>query len=256
MKKFLNININPNLQAEFEDYVRYGGFPGALMYEKYEDKISYISNIISDIYEKDIRANKKIKNTETFKTIQKFIINNFGTQFSATSIKKYFINLGQNIDIRTINNYINILENAKILYKCQAFDIKSKNALKNERKYYLADTSIYFTQNTDNRIKYGSILENIIYNYLLSKDYKLNIGKIGKFECDFIARKGLENYFYIQVTKNMDNESTFEREVRALKAIKELYPRYILTLDLVFQKNIGGIMIENIIDFLSNNKEL
>ena len=128
--------------------------------------------------------------------------------------------------------------------------------MKNERKYYLADTSIYFTQNTDNRVYYGPILENIIYNYLLSKDYKLSIGKIGKFECDFIARKGLENYFYIQVTKNMDDESTFEREVRSLKAIKELYPRYIFTLDLTFQKNIGGIMIENIIDFLSNNKEL
>ena len=128
--------------------------------------------------------------------------------------------------------------------------------MKSERKYYLADTSFYFTQNTDNRIYYGPILENIVYNYLLSKDYKLSIGKIGKFECDFIARKGLENYFYIQVTKNMDDESTFEREVRALKAIKELYPRYILTLDLIFQKNIGGIKIENIIDLLSNNKEL
>lgn len=226
------------------------------MYEKYEDKISYISNIITDIYEKDIRANKKIKNAETFKTIQNFIVNNFGTLFSASSIKNYFVNLGQKIDIRTINNYINLLENAKILYRCQGFDIKSKNFLKNERKYYLADTSIYFTQNTDNRVYYGPILENIIYNYLLSKDYKLSIGKIGKFECDFIARKGLEDYFYIQVTKNMNDESTFEREVRALKAIKELYPRYIFTLDLILQKNIGGIMIENIVDFLSDNKEL
>ena len=250
------MNINPNRQVEFEEYVRYGGFPGALMYEKYEDKISYISNIITDIYEKDIRANKKIKNAETFKTIQNFIVNNFGTLFSASSIKNYFVNLGQKIDIRTINNYINLLENAKILYRCQGFDIKSKNFLKNERKYYLADTSIYFTQNTDNRVYYGPILENIIYNYLLSKDYKLSIGKIGKFECDFIARKGLEDYFYIQVTKNMNDESTFEREVRALKAIKELYPRYIFTLDLILQKNIGGIMIENIVDFLSDNKEL
>ena len=84
----------------------------------------------------------------------------------------------------------------------------------------------------------------------------MSVGKIGKFECDFIARKGLENYFYIQVTKNMDDESTFEREVRALKAIKELYPRYIFTMDLTFQKNIGGIKIENIVEFLSNNSEL
>ena len=256
MKKFFNKQINSNLLVEFEEYVRYGGFPGALMYERYEDKISYISNVISDIYEKDIRANKKIRNRETFKTIQNFIINNFGTQFSATSIKKYFMSLGQNIDLRTINNYINLLENAKILYKCQAFDIKSKNSLKNERKYYLADTSIYFIQNTDNRLYYGPILENIIYNYLISKDYKLSIGKIGKFECDFIARKGLENYFYIQVTKNMDDTSTYERKIRALKAIKELYPRYILTLDLTLQKNIEGIKIENIIDFLINNKDL
>ena len=93
MKRFFNIQINSNLQIEFEEYVRYGGFPGALTYEKYEDKIAYISNIITDIYEKDIKANKKIKNSGTFKVIQNFIVNNFGTQFSATSIKKYFISL-------------------------------------------------------------------------------------------------------------------------------------------------------------------
>lgn len=256
MKKFLGVNIHSNIQIEFEEYVRYGGFPGSLVYENYENKISYISNIISDIYEKDIKANKKIKNSESFQAIQKFIVNNFGTQFSATSIKKYFMSLGQNMDIRTINNYIQLLENAKIIYRCQGFDIKSKNALKNERKYYLADTSIYFTQNTDNRLHYGPILENILYHYLLSKDYQLSVGKIGKFECDFIARKGLEDYFYIQVTKNMENELTFEREVRGLKAIKELYPRYIFTMDFTFQKNVEGIMIENIINFISENREL
>ena len=114
---------------------------------------------------------------------------------SVNSIKDYYKGKNINIDERTIDRYIKILENAKILYKCDTFDIKSKEVLKGGRKYYLADLSIYYALNTDVRINYGPVLENILHNYLLSKDYKLSVGKIGKFECDFIVRKGNEDYF-------------------------------------------------------------
>ena len=149
-----------------------------------------------------------------------------------------------------------ILENAKIIYRCDIFDIKSKEVLKGEKKYYLADTSIYFSQNTDNRVNYGPVLENILYNYLVSKDYSLSVGKVGKLECDFIARKGLDNYYYIQISKNIDDEETEEREYKPFYAIRDMYPRYLFLLDFIIKENMNGIKNVNIVDFIINNNEL
>ncbi len=256
MKKFYKKEINPNIYLEFQEFIRNGGFPGAIKFDNIEDKNRYIQNIISDIFTKDIRPNKKIKNKELFNSIQTFVINNFGSMISVSSISKYYENIGRNIDDRTIENYLEILESAKILYKCEAFDLKSKETLKGEKKYYLADTSIYFSQNTDNRVNYGPVLENILHNYLLSKDYKLSVGKIGSLECDFIARKGNENYYYIQVSKNIENDETEEREYRPFYQIRDMYPRYMFLMDFIINKNVDGVKNVNIVDFIVNNEEL
>ena len=238
MKKFYKKNVNENIYIEFLEYIRNGGFPGTIKYDSTEDKRRYVQNIISDIFDKDIRLNEKIKNKNLFDSIQKFVINNFGSMISVSSIKEYYNSKKIAIDDRTIERYIGILENAKILYRCDTFDIKSKVVLNGERKYYLADTSIYFSQNTDNRINYGPILENILHNYLISKDYSLSVGKIGKLECDFIARKDSENYYYLQVSKNIDDEKTAEREYKPFYEIRDLYPRYLFIMDFVINKNI------------------
>ncbi len=256
MKKFYKKSINDNIYLEFNEYIKNGGFPGAIKYDNIEDKIRYVQNIILDIFNKDIKPNEKIKNKDLFDSIQKFVVNNFGSMISISSIKEYYNSKNISIDDRTIERYITILENSKILNRCNAFDIKSKEVLNGERKYYLADTSIYFSQNTDNRINYGPILENIIYNYLIGKDYKLSVGKIGKLECDFIARKGNENYFYIQVSKNIDDQKTEEREYKPFYEIRDMYPRYLFLMDFIFKENVDGINNVNIVDFIINNKEL
>ncbi len=256
MKRFYAKSVNDNIYVEFQQYIREGGFPGSIMYNNNEDRIRYTQNIIQDIFQKDIKPNEKIKNPEFFRTIQTFIVNNFGSMISVNKIKNYYKGKNVNIDERTIERYINILENAKILYKCEAFDIKSKEVLKGERKYYLADLSIYYALNADVRINYGPVLENVIHNYLKSKDYHLSVGKIGKLECDFIARKGNEDYFYLQISKNIDEEKTAEREYRPFYQIKDMYPRYLFVLDMIFQNNIDGVKNVNIVDFIYNNKEL
>ena len=257
MKRTLNKPINQNIYLEFEEYIRNGGFPGSLKYDRYEDKILYTQNIIKQIFEKDIKEYRKIKSTAHFEAIQKYVINNFGSVISVGSIYNY-LNKEEKISIdrRTIRNYIEVLENAKIIYPCDLFDIKSKKVLDGEKKYYLADLSIYFALNTDNRINYGPVLENILYSYLKSKNYSLSVGRIGKLECDFIARHGIDEYFYIQVTKNIDDEQTKNREYKSFYEIKEMYPRYLFVLDLIIQKNIDGIKNVNIVDFIYNNEEL
>ena len=159
------------------------------------------------------------------------------------------------VDRRTLKRYIDILENAKIIYSCNLFDIKSKMVLKGEKKYYLADFSIYYTLNTDNRISYGPMLENIVYNYLKSKNYNLSVGKIGKLECDFIARKDFDKYFYIQVSKTIADEKVEEREYKPFYEIKNMYPKYLFTSDVLLQDRDGVINV-NSADFIYNNKEL
>lgn len=255
MKKFYKKNINENIYLEFQEYIINGGFPGSIKYDNIEDKQRYVQNVISDIFNKDIKPNEKIKNVDLFNSIQKFVINNFGSMISVGSIKKYYESKNIKIDDRTIERYLKILENSKVLYRCEKFDIKSKEVLSGERKYYLADTSIYFSLNTDNRINYGPILENVLHNYLLSKDYSLSVGKIGKLECDFIVRKGNE-YYYLQVSKNIDNIKTKDREYRPFYEIRDMYPRYMFIMDFILEKNKDGINNVNIVDFIVNDEDL
>lgn len=256
MKKFLNIQLKDSIYDEFEQYIREGGFPGALNYSKEEDRKLYVQNLLDDIFNKDIKAKQKIKNSEIFKNIQRYVINNFGSMISANSIQKYYSSININIDIRTIEKYITLLCNAKILYPCDTFDIKSKVSLSGEKKYYLADLSIYFLYNTDNRINYGPVLENILHNYLITKGYKLSVGKIGKLEVDFIARYQNDNYYYIQVSKNIDDEKTQEREYKPFYNIKDMYPRYLFVLDFILKDNVDGIKNINIAKFIANNQNL
>jgi len=157
-------------------------------------------------------------------------------------------------------NYLDILENAKIISKCERFDMKSKRSLNGEEKYYLSDLSFYFSQNTDVRINYGPVLENIVYNYALSLGYKISIGEIGKLEVDFILRKHFDEYAYVQVARTIDNDNfdengkniTEEREYRPFMNIADGYPKYLLTMDKLLQKR-NGVKHLNIIDMMNNN---
>jgi hypothetical protein len=109
MKKFLNIPVKESVYEEFEQYIRDGGFPGALNYSNEKDRKLYVQNILDDIFIKDIKANQKIKNSETFRNIQRYVINNFGCMISVSSIQKYYDSINIKIDVRTIENYIKLL---------------------------------------------------------------------------------------------------------------------------------------------------
>lgn len=257
MKKFLNKKIDTNIYREFEEFIREGGFPGSLKYDTYEDKLLYTRSIIEQIFDKDIKNHKKIKDKSLFEVIQKFVIGNFGSVISVGSIYNY-LTKDNNIlvDRRTIKSYIEVLEKSKIIYPCDLFDIKSKKVLEGEKKYYLADLSIYYALNTDNRINYGPVLENVLFSYLKSRNYSLSVGKIGNLECDFIARRSVDEYFYIQVSKNIDDKKTEEREYKPFYEIKEMYPRYLFTSDMIFQKNVDGIHNVNIVDFIYKKEDL
>lgn len=263
MKKFLNLEVNPNSDQELIHYILEGGFPLTLQYQSLEDKRLYVSSVVDEIYDKDIKKNKKIRKKNIFEKVQTYIVNNFGTTTSVNALCDYLEKNGDNVSKITVYNYLKILENAKIISKCERFDMKSKKSLNGEEKYYLTDLSFYFVKNTDNRINYGPVLENIVYNYLKSLGYKISIGKIGKLEVDFIIRNLVNDYAYIQVARTIDNDNydengkniTEEREYRPLESIPDGYSKYLLTMDRLLQKR-SGIKHLNIVDMMLNNEEL
>ncbi len=255
MKAFLGKDVKDNTAEEFNEYLRFGGFPKTLEFDNPADKDTYISDVIKQILEKDVVRHKKIRNRAVFDKVMTYIINNFGATTSLSGIAEYF-NKQEHIKIRTetLNNYLKILENAKIIYACPRFDVKSKKSLRGEQKYYLADLGIYFSRNVDARINYGPVLENIVYTYLSAKKYKISVGRVGKLECDFITRIN-DEYRYIQVAMTIMNEDTEEREYKPFSKIYDNYPKYLFTIDTLLQKR-DGVIHKNLIEFISKNEDL
>lgn len=252
MKHFLKKPLQADLTSEFDAYLSEGGFPKALQYEG-TDKQTYIQGVIREIFQKDIKLRAKIRKTSVFETVQRYIINNFGASMSLTNILEDLKRNGCPIRRETLQRYVQILEEAKILYPCYRFDLKSRRSISGEQKYYLADLGFYFAMNTDKRINYGPSLENIVYCYARSKGYNISVGRIGKLECDFILERNAMEYAYVQVAMTIMNSSgTEDREYRPLESIRDNYPKYLLTRnDLIQHRN--GIRHVNAPSFMKEN---
>lgn len=255
MKAFYGKLTNANLLIELNNYLQEGGFPKAIQYDTFEDKRTYVESVIAEIFEKDIKRRIKVRNVEAFNNVRNFIINNFGSTVSIKSLQEALIKNGMDIKRATLSRYIEALVQSKIIYRCDRFDLKSKRALSGEKKYYLADTSLYFATNTDNRINYGPALENMVYIYARSLNYKISVGRIGKLECDFILRDSKLNYAYVQVAYTINESKTTEdREYTPLETIKDNYPKYVLTTDYLLQKR-NGIRHLNLMEFMEANSK-
>ena len=254
MKEFYNIEIDPNPIAELNRFILEGGFPRTVRLDSAEARKMYVRDVVREIFEKDIRCRVKIRNTETFESMRRFLINNFGAPMSIKSLHEALNKSGLVITRATVVRYVNVLCDAKILYECPRFDLKSKKSLSGEKKYYLSDLGFYYSENTDNQINYGPVLENIVYLYARSEGYSISVGKIGRLECDFILRSPDSNYSYVQVSYTiLSSRETEDREYRALESIKDNYDKYVVTTDYLLQKR-NGIKHVNLIDHLKNEK--
>ncbi len=254
MKRFYGKDISPDKQTELNNYIIEGGFPRTIFFDTLQDKRTYVQGVISEIFQKDIRRRVKVRDVAAFEAVSTFIINNFGATVSINSLYDALRKNGSNVSRLTVTNYIQHLLNAKILYACDRFDMKSKKALSGEKKYYLADLSFYFALQTDNRINYGPALENIVFTYARSLGYSVSIGRIGKLECDFILRSSDMTYSYIQVAYTiLESKETEDREYRSLEQIRDNYAKYVITTDTLLQKR-NGIKHVNIVDFMKDNQ--
>lgn len=255
MKRFYNKDINPNTIVELNNYILEGGFPRTIQFDDLQVKRTYTESVVREIFEKDIRKRVKIRNREAFESVEHFIINNFGATTSISGLQESLEKNGMKISRAALSNYIKILVDAKILYECSRFDMKSKKSLSGEKKYYVSDLSFYFSLNTDNKINYGPVLENIVYFYAKSQGYSISVGRIGKLECDFILRDHKMNYAYVQVAYTIAlSKKTEDREYKSLESIRDNYPKYVMTTDYLLQ-NRNGIKHVNLIDFIISNSK-
>ena len=255
MKRFLGLPVNPNPVAELNTYILEDGFPKAMDYPGLADKRAYVAAVIQEIFEKDIRRRVKIKNVSVFNQVLDYVINNFGATTSLSNIQSDLESKrGVKVKRETLARYLQILEDAKVVSKCARFDLRSRKSLRGEQKYYLADLSFYFALNTDNRINYGTVLENIVYRYARAQGCKVSVGRIGKLECDFILRNPQMGYAYVQVAMTiMADRSTEEREYRPFEQIRDSYPKYLLTRSDPIQQR-DGIIHANIPEFMQEGR--
>lgn len=254
MKRYYGKTVDDNPLEELNRYILESGFPRTVNIDDPADKRKYVHGVISEIFEKDIRKRIKIRKRETFEIVRHYIINNFGATTSINSICETLKKNGLGIGKATVSRYIQALVEAKILYVCDRFDMKSRKSLSGDKKYYLSDLGFYFADNTDNRVNYGPVLENILYTYARSQDCAVSAGRIGNLECDFIIRNREMNYSYVQVAYTIAlSQETEDREFRPLEMIKDNYPKYVMTTDYLLQKR-NGIIHSNIISFIREGK--
>jgi len=254
MKQFLGKSVSSDLVVEFDQFLREGGFPKALEYDRPEDRRTYIASVITEIFQKDIKKRIKIRNVAAFQSVQTYLINNFGATTSLTNLMTDMGKAGIHIKRETLNRYIAILKDAKILCECNRFDLKSRRSIGGEQKFYLSDLGFYFATNTDNRINFGPALENITYIYARAHGHSVSVGRIGTLECDFILRRGDADYAYVQVAMTiMDDKKTEDREYAPLEKIRDNYPKFVLTRNDPLQKR-NGILHENLPDFMRQKR--
>lgn len=249
-KEFLYFNSLEESSASFLKFMTVGGFPELKDMMENDTQIrSYLEGIYSTVLLKDIISKNKIRESSLLEKIILYVADNVGNIFSAKRISDFMKASGRNLSVETVYNDLQYLQNAFVLHKVQRYDIHGKKILETMEKYYFADQGLLFFLHGYKDSYINGILENIVFMELLRRNYEVFIGKIGENEIDFIAIKGAETT-YIQVSYLLSSEETKEREYRPLLAIKDNFPKLILTLDDLPESNENGIVRKNIRQWL------
>ncbi len=242
-------NADPSAARElFDEYVQYGGFP-IIGKSSIDIKSAYqiVEGIYASVITRDISKRHKIRNKELFDRVVRYIIENVGKTFSASSISKFLKSENRSISVETVYNYLKWLEEAFIIYPCRRYDIQGKSVLKTQEKYYLSDISIkYSLQGFDPKML-SAVFENIIFLEMKRRGYDVFIGKNGTKEIDFIGIRR-EEKIYVQVCVRLPENSS--RETDNLMEIKDHYHKYVVCRDPLATGNDNGIEITHIADFL------
>ena len=255
-KEYVSAFDNNNYQQLFLDYMRNGGMPGNIniLKSNANDLDKYLDGIFSTIVYKDIMARNNITDKLLLESVIKYIFDSIGSPISIKKISDTLTSKGISTSNHTVENYITALLESFLIYKVERFDVKGKNLLARDYKYYVVDSglrSYLLGKKADSDM--GHILENIVYLELFRRGYRVYVGKVDDLEVDFVAenRDGLR---YYQVALSVRDEKVLERELRSLQKTGDHYPKILLTLDMDLETDYDGIKKINVVDWLLNEE--
>lgn len=230
------------------EYIRLGGFPIVAL-GNFDERSAYqiVEGIYTSVITNDIARRHSIANYDLFNRVVKYVVENVGKTFSANAIAKFLKGEGRSLSVEAVYNYLEWLEKAFVLYRCQRYDLEGKSVLKTQEKFYLADASLKYCVMGFNPKSVATMLENIVYFELRRRGYDVYIGKNATKEIDFVAMRRDER-IYVQVCRNMPSGS--DREIANLMEIKDHYPKYVVTMDDLATGNVDGIRIVHLAEFL------
>ena len=240
----------------FLDYMKYGGMPGniSILQDNLNDLDIYLEGIFSTIVYKDIITRNNITDKMLLESVLKFIFDSIGSPISTKKISDTLTSKGISTSNHTVENYISAFVESFLIYKAERFDVKGKNLLARDYKYYVVDQglrSYLLGKKADSDM--GHVLENIVYLELLRRGYKVYVGKVDELEVDFVAenRDGLK---YFQVALTVRDDKVLERELRSLQKTGDHYPKFLITYDMDIEADYDGITKINIVDWLLNKE--
>lgn len=237
----------------FVEYLRKGGFP-VVHTSNYDEESTY--KVVRDIYAsvilRDTIQRYKIRDIELLERVIRFAFDNIGNTFSGKNIADYFKSQYRKTDVNTIYNYLHALQGAFVLYRVSRYDIKGKEILKTQEKFFAGDVSLVYALMGNRDRMISGILENLVFLELKRRNYQVYIGKLDSKEIDFVAEKRGQK-IYIQVAYKLESDATVEREFNPLLAINDQYPKYVVTMDELWKDSIKGVQHRHIRDFLTTN---
>jgi len=252
-REFLKFRNNySDIEEEFKNYIKYGGLPGIHFFDFNDEVVfTYLNSILNTILYKDILLKFNIRDTKTFDKIVRYVFDNIGSITTAKRITDYFKSQRLKISLDTVLNYVEFLERSLIIDRVERYDLKGKKILEFYDKFYLNDIGLRngLIGYRDNDI--SGLLENIVFNELKARGYKVKIGVYRNYEIDFIAEK-LKEKKYIQVCYLIKDDKTYERKFRSLEKIDDNYEKIVISLDKFFPQEIKGIKHIYLLDFLLN----
>ncbi len=237
----------------FNLYLETGSFPFTLKFElDSKDSLEYLHDIYNTILLKDIVARLKISDVTALENVTKFLLHNIGNKVSPTKISNTLKSAGKSVDQKTVDRYIRGLTDSLVLYEASRYNIKGRQFLSTQSKYYVVDTALRNSLVQGQESDIGHILENIVYLELLRRGFDVYIGQLKDSEVDFVAIRADETIYYQVAASTMD-EQTLKRELEPLKNINDNHPKILLTLDTIMPTaNYEGIQKQNAIDWLLN----
>jgi len=236
--------------AGFEDYMARGGFPLVHIADyTMEQSDGIVRDIYNSILFHDLVERKGVRNTDLLSRVVKYVFDNIGNNFSSKSIVDYLKSEQRALKPETVYNYLDWLEEVYAIARVRRCDLRGKEILKTNEKVFLGDVGLLYAVNGRNATTRPGVLENVVYNELLSHGHKVYVGKNAEKEVDFVAEKG-GGRMYLQVALTMSSTETVEREFAAFEGVNDNYPKYVLTLDRVWGENRDGVVQKFLPDFL------